>query len=183
MGFDIGRVWHKFVGAIDSAGNTLVKGLKDIANGLTGELRAVMDKVVALGDALATGNIEDIGKKFADLGNAVANFPGDISGTVVGSAVKMVGGMAAKVLGQQPPAWLNTVASAASIASHFTNPEEAAAWSLREGAAAALGQQTDTGTLIGGIKSETDHPNNAVESHEDSNKSVDTYTEVPPGHI
>ena len=160
----LSRIWHKFVGAVDSVGNTLVKGLKDIANGLTGELRAIMDKVVALGDALASGDMDKIGKSFADLGMAMANAPGDIAGTVVGSAVKLVGGMAAKVLGQEPPAWLNTVAQAASVASHFVDPEEAAAWATREAAGAALGTGTDTGALVGDIKSEGAHPDTTVES-------------------
>lgn len=163
----ISRLWHKVVGAIDSVGNTLVKGLKDIANGLSGALRAIMDKVVALGEALATGNMEEIATKFADLGMAMANAPGDISGTIVGSAVKMVGGMAAKVMGMQPPAWLNTVASAASIASHFADPEEAAAWAMREGAGAALGTGTDTGNLVDNIKAEGAHPHDDVESSKD----------------
>lgn len=160
----IGRMWHKFVGAMDSVGNTLVKGLKDIANGLSGVLRAIMDKVVALGEALASGDMEKISKSFAELGLAMANAPGDIAGTVVGSAVKLVGGMAAKVLGQQPPAWLNTVAHAASMASNFLDPEAAAAWAAREAAGAALGTGTDVGTLVGDIKSESAHPDNKVES-------------------
>ena len=158
----IGHFFHSIGHAIENAFKTIANGLKEIAKGLTGILKEIMNKVIALAEAIATGNLEDIAKKFADLGLAMANAPGDIAGTVVGSAVKLVGGMAAKLLGQEPPEWLKTVANAASIASHLANPESAIAYAEKQVASVALGGKTDVETLAGNIKDDVHHTPHTV---------------------
>lgn len=148
----IGHFFESIIHKIEDALKTIVNTLKEIAKGLEGVLKIIMEKVIALAEAVATGNLEEIAKKFADLGMAMANAPGDIAGTVVGSAVKLVGGMAAQMLGQEPPDWLNKVAGAASIASHFTNPASALQFAEREVAGAVTGNGSEFENFAHDIK-------------------------------
>ena len=148
----IGHWFESVIHKIGDALHTIINSLKEIAKGLEGVLKTIMEKVIALAEAVATGNLKEIAKKFADLGMAMANAPGDIAGTVVGSAVKLVGGMAAKLLGQEPPDWLIKVAGAASIASHFTNPASALQFAEREVAGAILGTGSDIENFTKDIK-------------------------------
>jgi hypothetical protein len=159
---DIGHAFKDVFHAISHALDQLVKGLKEIADGLTGILKTIMDSVIKLAEALATGNLQKIGQRFAELGMAMANAPGDIAGTVVGSAVKLVGGLAADALGVEPPAWLKTVANAASIASHLVNPESALAYAEKQVASVALGGKTDVENLVSGIKNDVHHTPHTV---------------------
>ncbi|GAA4016894.1 hypothetical protein [Actimicrobium antarcticum] len=143
----IGNFFHKITEGIKNAFESCVNAVKAAINTVGDTFKSLMKHTLALLEAVATGDVEQVGKCFLQLGTDMADLATLPESAAANAAMEIVKGAmktAAETMGMSDQPWMKKVLKGISLASNFTSLGNAAEFAGTEILALATGSETQT---------------------------------------